>query len=445
MELEHHQLELRYSKLRVRRVGKERQILSSLAANGQQIPIVVVKGGADGQYIVIDGHKRLRALKKLGQDTVEATAWHMNEVDALLLCRSLRTTEAESALEQGWLLHELQSSFGVSQEKLAEQFCRSTSWVSRRLALVHELPDSVQEEVRRGRIGAHAAMKHLVPMARAKKDDCEQLAQAIAPLGLSTREVGELYRAWCDSGPLVRERLLSEPNLFIKTKREIKQGPPSPSAADLLRDLDLAGVFVRRVLRQFPDCQPDQKETEQLSSCLDQATQDLERLRRRIAKEGHDAEAGTASSNTGAASSGSRHPQDRQNTGDLQADRKESDQLRLSDSAPDLSLGKSSAIPAGDLGTSCHLQGQPAASARGTASPGGRSVISSPDSILSSQRNRHKTSQGEWGVSLQARGRDPARHLATSPDPGGQATSGPDRVSGPVLFPHDLLPVLSDL
>jgi len=445
MELEYHQLELRYSKLRVRRVGKERQILSSLAANGQQIPIVVVKGGADGQYIVIDGYKRLRALKRLGQDTVEATAWQMNEVDALLLCRSLRTTETESALEQGWLLHELQSSFGVNQEKLAEQFCRSTSWVSRRLALVHELPDSVQEEVRRGRIGAHAAMKHLVPMARAKKDDCEQLAQAIAPLGLSTREVGELYRAWRDSGSLVRKRLLSEPNLFVKTKREIKQGPPSPSAADLLRDLDLAGVFVRRVLRQFSECQPDQQEIEELSSCLNQATQDLERLRRRIAKEEHGAEARTTSSDTGTVSPESRHPQNLEDTGDFQADRKESDQLRLSDSAPDLPLGESSAIPAGDLGTSCQLQGQPAASARGTASPGGRSVISGTDSILPSQRNRHETSQGEWGVSLQARGRDPARHLAASSDLGGQATSGADRVGGPVLLAHALLPVLSDL
>ncbi len=443
MDLEHHQLELRYEKLRVRREGKERQILSSLAANGQQVPIVVVAGGAGDQYIVIDGYKRLHALKRLGQDTVKATVWQMNEVDALLLCRSLRATEAESALEQGWLLHLLQSSFGLGQEEMAKRFSRSPSWVSRRLALVHELPDSVQDEVRRGRIGSHAAMKYLVPMARAKVEDCSQLALAIAPLGLSTREVGELYRAWRDSGLTVRQRVLTEPKLFVKARREIKQA--SPSAADLLRDLDLAGVLVRRVSRQFAECQPDQKEVEQLGSCLSQVTRDLERLGRQIAREEHDAEARATSSHTGALPSKSGHPQDRQDTDDLEADREESNRLGLSHSAGDPPPGESSAIPAGDPGPSCNLQGQPAAGARGVASHGGRSVISSPDSLLSSQRDRHETSQGEWGISLHAGGRDPARHLAASPDPGGQATSGADRLGGPVLLAHALLPVLSDL
>ena len=42
------------------------------------------------------------------------------------------------------------------------------SWVSRRLALVHELPEAIQERVRRGEVGAHGAAKYLVPLARAK-------------------------------------------------------------------------------------------------------------------------------------------------------------------------------------------------------------------------------------------------------------------------------------
>jgi hypothetical protein len=41
---------------------------------------------------------------------------------------------------------------------------RSVSWVSRRLALVRELPESIQEHVRRGEIVAHAAEKYLVPL-----------------------------------------------------------------------------------------------------------------------------------------------------------------------------------------------------------------------------------------------------------------------------------------
>ncbi len=280
MDLEHHQLELRYERLRVRRPDTERRLLSSMSEHGQQAPIVVVAGSADGCYVVMDGHKRVRAARRLGQDTVRATVWPMDEAEALLLSRSLRTAEGESALEQGWLLAELQSSFGLGHEELAQRFNRSPSWVSRRLALVSELPEAVQDEVRRGRIGAHAAMKHLVPMARAKTDDCERLAREVAPLALSTREVGELYAAWRDSGPALRERLLAEPRLFVKAKRELEQDPPMPSAAELLRDLDLAGVLVRRVARKCQQCQLDRQELEDLGSCLKQVMRDLERLER---------------------------------------------------------------------------------------------------------------------------------------------------------------------
>jgi ParB family chromosome partitioning protein len=101
MNLEHHQLEIRYEDLRVRRPSKERQVLSSLATHGQQVPIVVVSAGEDGRYVVVDGHKRLRALKKLGQDVVQATVWDMGEAEALLLVRAMRSSESESALEQG--------------------------------------------------------------------------------------------------------------------------------------------------------------------------------------------------------------------------------------------------------------------------------------------------------------------------------------------------------
>ena len=281
MDLEHHQLELRYERLRVRRPDRERRLLSSLAEHGQQVPIVVVAGSPTGRYVVIDGHKRVRAARRLGQDTVRATLWPMDEAEALLLSRSLRSAEAESALEQGWLLAELQSSFGFGQEELAQRFDRSQSWVSRRLALVSELPEAVQDEVRRGRIGAHAAMKHLVPMARAKTEDCERLAQAIAPLSLSTREVGELYAAWRGSGPALRERLLAEPRLFVKARRELEKEPPTPSAAGLLRDLDLAGALARRVARQYRQCQLDRQELEHLGSCLKQVMRDLESLERR--------------------------------------------------------------------------------------------------------------------------------------------------------------------
>ncbi len=145
MQLEFHQLDRRWEHLRVRQPRRQRQLMASLAESGQQTPIVVVLCPEHhDRYLVIDGHKRIAALQKLGRDTVDATVWAMNEAEALLLERSLRLSAPESALEQGWLLSEVEQRFHYSLEELARRFDRSVSWVSRRLSLVELLQDTIQ-------------------------------------------------------------------------------------------------------------------------------------------------------------------------------------------------------------------------------------------------------------------------------------------------------------
>src|ERR1017187_5222530 len=130
MQLEFHQLDRRWEQLRIREPHRQRRLLASLAESGQQTPIVVVLSKeASGRYLVIDGHKRIAALQQLGRDTVEATVWEMSEAEALVLDRSLRFSPQESALEQGWLLAEMEQRWGYSLEELARRFDRSVSWV----------------------------------------------------------------------------------------------------------------------------------------------------------------------------------------------------------------------------------------------------------------------------------------------------------------------------
>lgn len=144
--------------------------VASLAAASQQTPIVAVEGPAD-RYLVIDGYQRIAALQQLGRDTVEAVVWPMNEAEALLLDRSLRWSEHQTALEQSWLLAEMEQRFGYSVEELARRFNRSVSWVSRRLAVAELLPDRIQQQVREDQISAQVAMKFLVPVARVSVED----------------------------------------------------------------------------------------------------------------------------------------------------------------------------------------------------------------------------------------------------------------------------------
>jgi hypothetical protein len=58
----------------------------------------------------------------------------MSEAAAVLLDRSLRLSEHETALEVGWLLAELERRFDYGLDELARRFDRSVSWVSRTLA-----------------------------------------------------------------------------------------------------------------------------------------------------------------------------------------------------------------------------------------------------------------------------------------------------------------------
>ena len=158
MQLEFHQLDRRWEHLRVREPHRQRRLLASLADSGQQTPIVVVVSKDNPQrYLVIDGYKRIAALKQLGRDTVEATVWAMTEAEALLLDRTLRLSQQETALEQGWLLSEMEQRFGYGLDELARRFDRSISWVSRRLALVELLPEAIQNQVREGKLSAQLA------------------------------------------------------------------------------------------------------------------------------------------------------------------------------------------------------------------------------------------------------------------------------------------------
>ena len=186
MQLEFHQLERRWEHLRVRDPRRQRRLLASLSDSGQQVPIVVVTAEEQAdRYVVIDGYKRIAALEQLGRDMVEAVVWPMSEAAAVLLDRSLRLSEHETALEVGWLLAEMEQRFGYSLEELARRFDRSVSWVSRRLALAELLPEAIQQQVREGKIAAQVAMKFLVPVVRQSLEACH----AWLPFSLSTTAI----------------------------------------------------------------------------------------------------------------------------------------------------------------------------------------------------------------------------------------------------------------
>ena len=317
MQLEFHQLDQRWQHLRARQPQRYRRLLASLAETGQQTPIVVVLAEdntptqTNPRYLVIDGHKRIAALRQLGRDTVDATVWPMREADALLLDRTLRLSQQETALEQGWLLLEMEQRYGYSIEELARRFDRSTTWISRRLALVELLPEAIQQQVLEGTIAAQLAMKYLAPVARVSVEDCQRMAAAFATHRWNTREAGQLYMAWREGSRLVRERILDAPELFLKTQRQGQSpSPAGTEAAAFQRDLETAAASVQRASRRLNVAlsEMDGKQRDQAQQKIGQARRALERMAQQMeqekeqeqeAREEPHAEPGTTSGDSG--------------------------------------------------------------------------------------------------------------------------------------------------
>src|ERR1700681_3534725 len=315
MQLEFHQLDRRWEHLRVHRPERQRRLLASLASSGQQTPIVVVAVADQvDRYLIIDGYQRTAALQQLGRDTVDAVVWPMSEAEALILDRSLRWTEHETALEEGWLLAELEQRFGYGLDELARRFDRSLSWVSRRLALVDQLPESVQQQVRSGAITAHVAMKFLVPVARTHLEDCQRMAEAFAAHRFTSREAGQLYAAWRNASPAIRQRILAQPQVFLKAQRQCVPGPPSTAIADLSRDLGMVVAIIHRSNRRLAGAtvELDYEQCRQLRQQVDRALHELGRLAAKIPPEQEPAyvEPSTTKRDSGTQGTGSEQTRD---------------------------------------------------------------------------------------------------------------------------------------
>jgi ParB/RepB/Spo0J family partition protein len=367
MQLEFHQLDRRWEHLRVRHPARQRRLLASLADSGQQTPIVVVaaEGQAD-RYVVIDGYKRIAALEQLGRDTVEAVVWPMSEAAAILLDRSLRLSEHETALEVGWLLAELEQRFGYGLEELARRFDRSVSWVSRRLALVEVLPEAIQQQVREGKVAAQVALKFLVPVARQSLKDCRRLAAIFIQYRCDTREAGLLYAAWRKGTPATRMRILEAPELFFKTQRQAQQKAPPGPGAELLRDLEIVAAVVSRAQRRLAGAaalELDSQQCEAARHQIDRIQSQLRGIGEKIQpeKELH-VESSPTDNDCGTRCARSEQARDRTSAGDLPRGSAQSPPLELHRSAGTAPGREGRTLPATDPGATGPVQGEPRAS-----------------------------------------------------------------------------------
>lgn len=242
MELEFHQMEMKYASLSIIEHSAQARLMASLAQQGQQNPVLVIRKNDAEKYVLIDGYRRVKGLIRLGCDTVWATVMEMDEISALVYKHSMESRAKRTAIEDSWLIMELIETHGLSQEETGIKLGKSASWVSRRLALVSVLSTKIQALIRKGKISPQAGMKYLVPLARANSEECEQLVLNLGSGKLSVREMRKVYMAWKKAGPDKRCHVVENPRLYARVYEELsqssdKQEQAGESECPLLKDV----------------------------------------------------------------------------------------------------------------------------------------------------------------------------------------------------------------
>lgn len=253
VELEICQLDLKHAALRIADPQSVARLALALEAHGQGAPVVVVEPQSGSRPVVIDGFVRIGALRRLRVDTVWALMLPLGEQEALTWCYRQQQGRRPTALEEGWLVAQLHLVLEQSLALVAAGLERSTSWASRRLGLVRELPEFIQEQVRRGAVSPYAAMRTLLPLARTNAEAATRLARVSRDERLTTRELERLCAAWRAADGAQREQLLAKPRLYLRVSEHVGRHTTELAAPALVRDFDLLTSIARRARRTLCD------------------------------------------------------------------------------------------------------------------------------------------------------------------------------------------------
>jgi ParB-like chromosome segregation protein Spo0J len=273
LDLDLHRLDLRFADSRLVEPRAVAQLAESIERCGQIVPCIVVavpgdEGGGSEALVLVDGYRRVAALRRLGRDTAGVEQWSCDLTQALLGVLARAQDRPFASIEQALLLRELVHGQGLSQHDVARRCGRDVSWVSRRLHLLsgerareRGLPDAALAAVRGGRLSSGAANRVVGPLARANAEHAERLLAALAGTPLTTRELQRWFEHYQQAPRAAREHMVNQPRLFMDSLRanaarhageRLRDGPEG----ECLGDLRLLEAAIARLRRRVATLRP---------------------------------------------------------------------------------------------------------------------------------------------------------------------------------------------
>jgi ParB-like chromosome segregation protein Spo0J len=178
----------------------------SLSRVGQLTAVQAYR--VEKSFEVFDGLKRLYAARELAWETLRVEVHTLDAVGAKVRLLCCNSSTGLSHLEEAWLVRSLYREDKLNQPQIAMLLSRHKSWVCRRLALAEGLSDELTAHVRLGLVPATAAVE-LARLPRCNQDD---VIQAVARRGLTTRQIARLVQKLLVVSPETWPALIGEPS-----------------------------------------------------------------------------------------------------------------------------------------------------------------------------------------------------------------------------------------
>ena len=233
-----HELDLRYAPLRLTRPPQRARIRRWVERENVCPPVLASDAVVEGKLVLVDGFKRLEALRELGRPDIAVRVLPLDAVAAQAAMLSANAAQRGlSDLEEGLIVRSLHRSHGLTQVEIAVRVEHHKSWVCRRLALVEHLDPALREDVRLGLLSA-TVVRELVRLPRGNQ---ARAARTIREHGLSSRQAARLVRVLLAADPRTHEATLRDPLGISMDHLMLEDDPEASSCRTQL------GPFARRL------------------------------------------------------------------------------------------------------------------------------------------------------------------------------------------------------
>jgi ParB/RepB/Spo0J family partition protein len=177
-----------YARLRFIHPQADASMVESIRKYGQISPVLLGRGKG-GQYELVDGFKRFRALRQLGFNSVMAKVLDggTRALKAAIICLNWKKGSI-SDLEEAMVVHSLYHDDGLTQVEIATLLGRHKSWVCRRFSLIERLCDEALNHIRLGLITTSIGRE----LARLPRGNQQAALSTILKYRLCSRESARL-------------------------------------------------------------------------------------------------------------------------------------------------------------------------------------------------------------------------------------------------------------